>query len=141
MGISSFGTLLKRGDGAAPEVFTTVAEVLDIKGPKLSADEEDTTNHSSTDGYEEFVMTIKSGGELSFEVNFLPDNASHNAASGLLLDFNNTTKRNWKLVFPNQAATTWSFAAYVKEFEPAAPVKGKLTASITLRVSGKPTLA
>ncbi|KKK53886.1 hypothetical protein LCGC14_3090310, partial [marine sediment metagenome] len=31
--ISSFGTLLKVGDGAGTEVFTTIAEVMDIDGP------------------------------------------------------------------------------------------------------------
>lgn len=140
MAYSSFGTLLKIGDGGSPEVFTTIGELLDIKGPELEAETEDATNHSSTDGWEEKVVTILKGGQVSFEVNYSPEATTHNAASGLIRDFKNRTKRNFKLVFPNPAVTTWTFSAYVTKFSPAAPVKGILKGSITLDITGVPTL-
>lgn len=140
MAYSSFGTLMKRGDGGSPESFATIGEVLDIKGPELEADTEDATNHSSTDGWEESIVTILKGGEVTFDVNHMPEHATHNLATGILKDFNGRTKRNWQLVFPNPGNTTWTFGAYVTKFGPADPVKGKMTASITLKLSGKPTL-
>lgn len=141
MGISSFGTLLKMGDGASPEVFTTIAEVLDISGPSLALDTEETTSHSSTGGWEEFVATILRSGEVSFSVNYDPVGATHDASTGLISDMENRTLRNFQLVFPDTGSTTWSFAAYVTGFEPGMPVAGKLSADVSLKISGQPTLA
>lgn len=140
--LSSFGTLLKLGDGATPtEAFTTIAEVLDISGPSLSLETEEATNHSSPGGWGEHVGTILEGGEVSFEVNFLPSNATQSYSAGLLKDMTDRTLRNFQLVFPTTPAITWAFSALVTGFEPDAAVKGKLKASVTLKVSGQPTLA
>jgi hypothetical protein len=35
-GVIGLGTRLKIGDGATPEVFTAIAEVKDITGPRLT---------------------------------------------------------------------------------------------------------
>jgi hypothetical protein len=51
------------------------------------------------------------------------------------------TKRNFQLVVPAATSLTWTFAALVTAFEPDLPVKGAQKASITLLLSGKPTLA
>jgi hypothetical protein len=139
--ISSFGTLLKIGDGATSESFTTIAEVTDLGGPNLSLDTEEVTNHSSTDGWDEFIGTILRAGEVPFEVSFIPTNATHSYSAGLIKDMVNRTKRNFQLIFPNISSTTWSFAALVTKFDPKEPVKGRLSASITLKITGKPTLA
>lgn len=142
MADSSFGTLMKIGDGATPtEAFTTIAEVLDITGPELTLGTEESTNHSSPGGWAEFVPTVKDGGEVGFEVNFLPSNATHSYAAGLIKDFDNKTKRNFQIVFPDSGNTTWLFAAFVTKFAPKAPVAGRLAADVTLKVTGQPTLA
>lgn len=140
--LNSFGTLLKIGDGATPtEGFTTIAEVLDISGPALKANTEDVTSHSSTGGWEESIPTTLAAGEVTFDVNFIPTTATQSQTSGLLRDLKNKTKRNFQLVFPDTGSTTWPFAAYVTGFEPKAPVKGKLSAAVTLMITGQPTLA
>ncbi len=134
------GTLLKQGDGASPEVFTTIAQVVSIGGPSLSLDPIDVTNHSSLDGWKEFVGGLLDGGEISLEINYDPVNATHNATAGLIKDMEDRTVRNFQLVFSDTAGTTWTVPALVTGFEPGAPVDGKLSASVTLKVSGKPTL-
>ncbi len=140
MGISSFGALLKKGDGASPENFTTIAEVQDISGPSLEADTEETTSHDSPGGWEESVVTILRGGEVGFDINWLPAHATQNASTGLIADMTARTKRNWKLVLPDTAVTTWSFAGFVTGFEPDIPVAGKLGAAVTIKITGQPTL-
>ena len=139
--IPAFGTLLKIGDGGGPENFTTIAELLDIKGPKFEVETEDVTNHSSPGSWEEVIGTILRSGEVGFDVNFVPTAATHSYSSGLLKDMVNKTKRNFQLVFPNVGNTTWTFAAFVTGFETEAAVKGKLKAAITLKITGQPTLA
>lgn len=140
-GISAFGTLLKIGDGGGTEVFTTIAEVKDISGPSLKLDTEEVTSHSSTGGWREYIATLLDAGEVTFDVNFIPTNATHSQTSGLLKDLKNKTLRNFQLVFSNVGATTWAFSAFVTGFEPAEPVEGVLAASVTLKITGQPTLA
>jgi hypothetical protein len=137
--IAAFGTLLKRGDGATPEVFTTIAEVGDIDGPKLKTTMEDATTQSSTGGFEEQIPTVKSLGEIKFPVNFVPTEGTHSYSSGLIKDWNNKTRRHWQMVFPD--STVWPFTAYVVEIDIKAEVKNKLSADITLGITGSATLA
>lgn len=138
---SSFGTYLKLGDGGATEVFATIAEVQDIKGPKLKLSTEDVTSHDSTDGWVEKIGTLLEGGDVTFDVNWLPAAATQSFSAGLLKDMVGRTRRNFQLVVPAAASLTWAFAAYVTEFEPELRVKGAQKASIKLEISGKPTLA
>jgi hypothetical protein len=137
--LAAIGTLLKRGNGGTPESFTTIANVGDIAGPTLKATMEDVTNHSSPGKFEETMPTTKSLGQIKFPVNFIPTNATHSYAAGLVKDWSDGTKRNFQMVFPD--STTWSFAAYVEEVSFKAPTKGLLAADVTLTITGQPTLA
>ena len=138
--ISSHGTLLKIGDGATPEVFTTIAMVRDISGVDISLEDEDVTDQSSG-GWTEFIGTLLSLGEITFGINFLPTNPTHSYSSGLIEDQVNKTVRNFKLVFPDSGNTTWPFSALVKKVAIKAPVKGALRGDVTLRPTGVPTMA
>jgi predicted secreted protein len=139
--IPAFGTFLKIGDGGGPETFTTVAEVKSITGPQLAAKIDDVTNHSTGTPWREKLATLLDGGTISFDMNFIPTNATQSHTSGLLRDFENRTKRNFKLVLPDGGATTWAITAYVQDFKILAPVDGVLNAQMTLAVTGQPTLA
>lgn len=141
MAIAAFGTLFQMGDGAAPENFTTVAEVVSIGGPSLSLDTVDVTNHSSPGGWEQVVGTVLRSGEITLELNYDPVGATHRLTTGLLGQMVAKTVRNYKIVFPNVGATTWSLSALVTGFEPSAAHEDKLSASVTLKVSGQPSLA
>lgn len=138
---SSFGTLLKIGDGGGTEVFTTVAEVKDISGPKLAMDTTEVTNMSSPNAFKEKIASLLDAGDVTFDVNFIPENATQGFSTGLLRDMLARNKRNFKLVFTNLGNTTWAFNALVTGFQPTASVAGALTASITLTITGSPTLA
>ena len=138
--ISSFGTLLQIGDGATTEVFTTIAEVMDISGPGLAQATAEVTSHTSTNRYREFIATVKDGGEISFDINFVPTDGTHDPTTGLLSVFESGASTNYQIVFPDTGSTTWALPAIVTGFEPAEPVDGALTASLTLKVSGQPTL-
>lgn len=135
LGLNAFGTLLKRNG-------TTIAEVTDITPPNPSREEIDYTHHQSPGAWREFGKGLKDGGEVTFTINYIPTNSTHNAATGLLGDFtNNTTVDTWSVVFPDTLGTTWSFPGFVTAFETNAPIDDKLSADITLKVAGQPTLA
>lgn len=134
--LSSFGTFLKIGDGGTPETFATIAEVLDIDGPDMSLETEDVTSHSSANGWDESVGTILSGGEVSYELNFVPTDATHDMTTGLQADMINRTLRNFQLVYPDPGGNGYAFAALVTGFKVKAPVKGKLAADVKMKISG-----
>jgi len=140
--IAAYGTLLKLGAGetTTTETFTTVAEVRDISGPGLSVGTADVSAHDGA-GWREFVATLKDAGEVTFTLNFVPGNATQSYSAGLIKNLVDKTLRNFQLVFPTASPTTWTFAAYVTNFEPSAPVDGELSADVTLKISGAPTLA
>jgi hypothetical protein len=129
-----YGTLLKMGDGATPETFTTVAEVGDVEAPEISNNMEDASSQDSA-GWEEYVPVYKSGGEPTFTINYRPTNATHDGTTGLEYVCKNQVKKNWQIVLPG-AVKTFAFAAYVSRFKPKAPVKGLLRADITLKITG-----
>lgn len=132
--IPAQGTLLQLDDGAGN--YTTIAEVKDIRGPGFTTNFTDVTSHDSPDYTREFISGLRDPGEVTFSVNFVPTNPTHNLSAGLMSLQQNRTKRNYKLIFPDVSTTTWTFAAYVSRFEPGAPVDGALTADVTLRVTG-----
>jgi predicted secreted protein len=133
--INAYGTLLQLGDGAGPEVFTTVGEVTDISGPSGEKETIEVTNHSSPDGYKEYIGGLKDGGEVSFDINFVPDDPQSQA---LLDEFEAATTANWQLLFPEGSKI--GFAGFLTGFEFSAPVDDKLGASLTLKVTGSITL-
>lgn len=135
---SSWGAQLKIGDGGGVEVFTTIAQVRDIGGPSLSMDTLDVTTHDSADAWREFVGGLKDGGEVSMELVYDPDSVTQTA---LRVDLDSRVRRNFKLVFPDLTSTEWAFTATITQFEPSANVEDELSASVTLKVTGEPTLA
>lgn len=133
-GLDAFGTQLQRGDGAGPEVFEAIANVTDITPPGLERETLDVTSHGSPDAWREFIGGLKDGGEVEIEINYDP--REHDA---LIADFEDDEPRNYKVVWP-KALGSWEFAAVLTNFEPEAPHDDKLAASLTFKVSGKPTI-
>lgn len=138
--LAGYGCLLKIGDGGGTEVFTTIAELKDIDGPELELEMKEVTSHDSA-GWREYIGTLLSAGEVTFALNFIPTHPTHSFSAGLIKDQVNRTKRNFRLVFSDVAATTWGFAALVNKVKPTSPVEDELAADVTLQVSGQPTLA
>lgn len=136
---SSFGTFLQVGDGGSPESFTTIAEVGDISGPAVSRDTEEVTNHSSPNGYEEFITTIKRSGEVTFPINFIPDHPTHDQSTGVLGWIDDGLLRNFRILL-STTGRRWQFAALATNFEASSPVVGKQSGDVTLKISGKPSL-
>jgi hypothetical protein len=131
---AAFGTLFKRG-------ATAIGQVSNISGPGLKLDTQDVTTHDSSSGWEEVVGTILRSGEVKLDIVYDPNLATHkNAAGGLIADLISKTPQTYNLVFPSSPAATWSFSALVTGFEPGAPSDGALTASVTLKITGAPTL-
>lgn len=131
-----YGTLLQRGDGGSPEVFSAIAEVISITPPQAVADDVEVTHLSSPNRTKEYIQGMIDAGEASISINWLPGDATHDELTGLLANQISGAVKNWRIVLPN-ALLTWQFPGYVKSFEPEEITAGdKLGASVTFKVTG-----
>ena len=132
---SGFNTRLKRAT-------VQIAEVVSITGPTLSRNPIDVTYMQSADGsattpdgWREFIGGLADGGEVTFELNFLPGLAGHKT---LITDLTGV-KQSFSIEWAGTAADIWTFNALVIGFEPSAQIDDKLSASVTMKVTEKPT--
>jgi len=135
----AYGSQLQLGDGASPEVFSAIAEITELSGPKMERDAIEVTNHQSADGYKEFIAGMRDGGEVTIKANWLPNNATQDETTGLNSKFNLNTTQNWKIILPSSIATI-SFAGFLTAFEPDTPLTEQGVLDCTIKVTGKPTI-
>lgn len=136
---AGFGALLKIGDGATPtEVFTTIAEVVNITPPSHELETADATHMESPNGFRERIATVLNAGEGTFELNFLPDDTSQDQ---LITDQEAKTLRNFQITIPGSSpAKRYAFSAFVTSIGESIPFDDKMTRNVTLTLSGKRTI-
>ena len=132
--VISNGTTIGVGDGAAPEVFSSLGEVTGISGPGQSAPVADTTHLSSA--ARTFLRGIEDGGEVTIECNLDTSDTPQTTAR---TSFTAGTLKNWKITFPNSA--TCSFSAGVIGHDIAVAIDQQLKLTLKLKVSGNTTWA
>ena len=131
----SVGTAFKVGPGASAK---TVGGLTSIDGIKISGDEVDVTALDNNTGYREFLQGFKDGGEVPLS-GFLDGADTGQDELYSLLESGTVTPM--AIIFPAAIGKTWSFNAFVKEFSTGVDIDGAITFDVTVRVSGKPTLA
>jgi predicted secreted protein len=132
---SAKGTLQQIGDGATPEVFTTIGQVRSISGPTTKAQVQDVTTHSTVGNWTEKLATLIDPGTLSFPINYDNADATHMFATGLWADMIALTVRNFLTVFPASMGQL-EYAAYITGHSFDVPVDNVLQASIELTIYG-----
>lgn len=151
-GVSAFGTILRLGRGntvPGPETFDVIGGITNVGGPGFSVDSIDVTAHDSPGAFEEAIASIIRQGEISIDLNYDPTDPTHSAdptpgggaGEGLAALMFTRETRNWQLVYPTSPAITWALQGFVTGFEPGAPYDDKLSASVTIKITGQPTLA
>lgn len=155
-GLSAFGTILRMGRATdantiaiGTDTLDLIAGITNISGPGLGLDTIDTTAHDSPGAFEEVIATIIRTGEVTLDLNYNPNNATHMAdttpvggtGEGLAAALVNRSTKWFRLIFPTSPAVQWDFKGIVTAFEPDMPYDDKLGASVTIKLTGQPTLA
>lgn len=114
---------------AGTGTFTALAEVFSVTFPAGEADEIDVTSYDSTT--REFIQGLKDYGSAELSLNWVPGGTTSTRlyellASGEVVEHKITV---------NEMAYT--FSGFVKTIAPEIPVDDRLTASVTVRVSGE----
>jgi predicted secreted protein len=129
------GTQFKRGTGATAETFVAIAEVNSINGPGMEKQQIEVTSLDSTGGWREYIGGFKDGGELTLEMNFTY--ASYDILFG---DFEDTDSHNYQIALSDTTASTFAFAGVVTGCPISVTADDKVTATITIKLTGPVTL-
>jgi hypothetical protein len=141
--IHAFGTLLKMSDGAATPVYATVAELKSVPIPQMQTPRIDVSTHDNAGFVREYVPNMADMPEVQFDINYLPNDPTHDHTTGLLSLQLSGAQTDFK-VFYNSKVTppiVVTFPASVTGFRPQAPVDNVYTAQVTLQPTAAPTYA
>lgn len=139
-GRDGFGTQFKRATTITPgTTYVTIANVTNISGPDRKRETIDVTAHDSPEGWMEFIGGLKDGGEVSLDINYDPAEATHDLDD----DFDDDQARNYQIVILPDTIDeyTWTLKGVMTNLGDEFPYDDKMARSMTIKVSGKPTLA
>ncbi|QPC87416.1 histidine kinase [Mesorhizobium sp. NBSH29] len=128
-----YGTVLEIALATAPTAFTFIRETFSATPPSDTDDQVDATHFQSPNRYREFIPGLTDAGEASFEMNYVPGSATDR--------FLNSIKGKrivCRLTFPNGVQII--FSASRGSYEKDVPIDDKMTATLTLKVSGEPVI-
>ena len=119
----------------SPNQYVDLGEVYDITPPSASVDQVDVTHMQSPDRRREFIDGLIDGGEVSFEMNYIPGSDADDTLNAILdTPVGQTRVRSCRIIYPNSIVHT--FDANLMSYEPTVPTDDKMTASVTFRVTG-----
>lgn len=123
--------------------FTDIAELGDISLPGMERNEFDAvTQNINIDAY---VLGILRREPVMVPLNFLPSNSTHDHLTGVQYLCINNTVTGWRFTVPaisgGDGGIVWIASGQVKSVSNIkAPADGKLSAELTIRLSGLMTI-
>lgn len=130
------GTVIRIASPESPLDFVALAEVTKVTPPPLARDTPDASHMESPDQWREVVPGMRQGVDMPIELNFIPGSPTDARLRDMLTD---EEPSRVEIAFPN--GSVLSFRAWGMEYEPDDPVDDKMTATATLRVSGRMTFS
>lgn len=130
--IAGVGTLFRRWSGTA---WVNIAEVNSITGPNKTRETIDVTSLDSVGGYREFIASFRDGGTVQLTMNFT--RATYDLMND---DFEDDTAQSYEIVLPDAENTTLEFNGLVTEVPLTISTDDKVTADVTIKVTGQPTV-
>lgn len=131
--IAGVGTTFERWSGSA---WVAIAEINSIDGPGMDKEVIDVTSLDTDGGFDEFITGFLDGGTLSLNMNF-----TRSGYELMKSDFEVDVARNYRIVLPDDEATTLEFDGLVTEIPLTMEAEDKLTADVTIQITSDVTLA
>lgn len=116
--------------------YVPLAEVYNIEPPQFESDDVDVTHMASPNRTREVIPGLINPGNVTIDMNFVPNSPADQRVRELLVS---GEKLSHRITYPN--GTTETFTASVKGYAPAVPNEDKMTATVTMRVTGFSTMA
>lgn len=134
MAISGKGTEFRRWNSTSG-AWEAIAGVLTITGPGMSRDTIDTTALDTAGGYRTFMGGFRNPGTYTFTMLF--DRTYYDLMKA---DFESDDLQNYEVVLPDDDNTSFEFEGLITELPLSIPPDDKVTADITIQVSGEVTI-
>ena len=137
---TGYQSVFQRGDGASPEVFTAIANVVSITLPGRSR--EVVALDEIDQQFEKYIPGKLEESDISLSLNFdLQSGGNYSDYSNLLTDQKAESTHNYKILVkqPSDGSTlkTYSFAAIITNVEVTELKRGeKLMVNVTLKPAG-----
>ena len=131
--VSGVGTVFNRWSGSA---WVPQAEINSITGPSMSRDTIDVTSLDSSGGYREFITGFRNPGTVTLSMNF-----TRTTYEQMLDDFESSTAQNYQIDLPDDESTSLDFIGLVTELPLTIPADDKITADVTIQISGEVALS
>lgn len=131
--VDAFGTVWAM-DPAGGSTYVDVADVTEIGVLDVSAETIETTAHDSAGGWRTYIGGLKDGGELKMSVNYDP------AKHGTIFSAVGKDGVTHELTLTDAGAAVVTFKGIITGFSVGAPMDDKLTAEVTIKVSGAPVI-
>lgn len=128
------GSVLQR---EISSVYTAVAQVISIDLPKMASEtfEADTLDNANA-GIPHKTTGRTEGDSLGFELFYDPALTGH---KGMLALLTTPAPQNWRVVFADTGASTWTFTGAGFTFGGKVDLKDGLKAQCSIKLDGLPT--
>ena len=127
---TGIGGKLQVGNGASPEVFTDIAEIVNVDGPNLSLEEKDATTLDGG-GVKQSIPGLIDYGAIDLELLF----TKHATQTQLRNDATGRTERNYKITFPTSPTTVGDFSGYVNKWGQVMSPTDPMSAKVGLKIN------
>ena len=128
----SYLLLENGGSPGSPLTMEEIPEVTDIAGGGGTTERIDKTHLRSPGNVREFMPSFQDPGQLTFTIQYIPDNAVHQRILALYKSGETVALRE---VFPD--ANGWDYVGYIAgAVKGGQTVGGKITIAVTFQMSG-----
>lgn len=133
MAIAGVGTVFNRWDPASGSSggWKRIAEINNITGPGMSRDTIDTTTLDAAGGYRTFITGFRNAGTMTLAMNFTQATYLQMKA-----DFESNDPVAYQVILPDDEETVIEFDGLVTEIPLTIPTDDKITADVTIQISG-----
>jgi predicted secreted protein len=139
-GKAGFGAVVNFGTTTGTTTSGILANVTNIGGLDGETETIDVTSHDSGSAYREKVASFIDAGQVTLDINFDPNAATHRATSGGILWLRDQRIIcPWVVTFPGTPVHKVAFMGFVKSAGFEAPFDDKLSMSVTIETSGSAT--
>lgn len=125
-------TALQLGNGASPQVFTTILEAVNLSGFGQKNDLIEVTHFQST--AKEYIGGLPDGQEITFQSNYSPNNSTHVAMKTAV---EQRATKDFRLVLPSTVTPrTFSFSGVCMGWNLTLGPNAALQIEFTVKISG-----
>lgn len=134
--VAAYTTVIAKGDGASPEVFSTILSMSSLTVNQLDAPPLDVTSYGDVWPVK-IAPGQKSSGQINCTIHFDQGDTTHAA---IKTQWTAQTASNYKITFPGATPSSYTMSAFVQNWGVQVERNGIMMATFTLQPTGTVTI-